>query len=333
MDLLFWIQLVSRIPERVLQLLIPKRCAYCGRLRDPAEERKIEFTQNGRRFHPEWVLCESCQDFFMEDELCACQRCGTFRSDGLSPLECSRCRDREFWFDRVIPYGRYAGNLREAIFMMKKKSGAELVRTFARICTEGRSFMLFSIRPHVILPVPMHPFFRWIRGVNDAQILADELGKILGVPVDEQLVKRSRLTMAQRAVRMEDREKNVEGVFVPFHAKPDRTRWLGKRAMVVDDVMTTGATLNEVAKVLKTEYGFLDVTVVVLARARGKRVLAVPQVETLVLDKKRVGNVYEEIWDLRNAKQKTKEGKQRKFNERKRTRKEKKKSSRKKKGR
>lgn len=264
-------EIFMEIAERLLQLVIPKRCVYCGLIRDPSLERRRKLTFEGRKFHSDWVLCEQCQDLFAFESMNICRRCGRFLHNQEFIVDgCPSCEGRTFWFDRVIPLGPYRGNLRQAIFMMKKRSGIPLTETFARLFYVYRAFPLHSVRPDVILPIPMHPFYHFVRGTNDAQVLAQELGKLLHIPVNERILKCRKLRLAQRAVSMEEREKNVEGMFAPFRRSPDRSRWLGKRALLVDDVMTTGSTLNEASRILKQELGFADVTVLVLARARGE---------------------------------------------------------------
>lgn len=300
--------------------LIPERCAYCGRLRNFLSERKIQWTPTGRHFHPEWSLCVDCQDLFCLGPVKVCRRCGSFVKDHEFSLNgCQRCCRRKLWFDRVIPLGKYQGNLRQAIFMMKKRSGNPLTRTIAQICCEQRFFSLMSVQSDVVLSVPMHPFFQWIRGTNDAQIMAREVGKWMRIPVDEQIVRRRRLSLSQRAVKMRDRAKNVQGVFAPGRHAQDKTRWLGKRALVVDDVMTTGATISELSRILKTELGFSDVTVLVVARARGN---VVPETTAYQVQPPRELNSYEKIWRERWKRMGEKRRlKPRKFNMKRRNRK------------
>lgn len=204
----------------------------------------------------------------------SCVRCGAYfdktHHGGYDARGCLLCRNRSLWYDRVYSYGPYRDDLRAAIFLMKKPDGEALARTFAHLMYEYRAFYFRGLQIDALIPVPMHNYYRTIRGTNDSQVLAEELGKLLDVPVEEDLVKCAHLRLSQRAVLMEEREKNVHDIFAPKSAAPDRAKWRGKRAMIVDDVMTTGSTVNELARILKSEFGFYDVTVCVLARARGK---------------------------------------------------------------
>lgn len=280
-----WFPFFTNVPRRILNIVLPLRCAYCGRLRDFRLEEQKPYTLGGHRFHPEWDLCEECTDLFWPVMEEFCPKCGAFvNSRDVTQRRCKRCEGRNFWFDHVLPMGHYQNDLRTAVLMMKKRSSESLARTLARIFCETHWFPLRGLDVHVIVPVPMHPFYLWVRGINDARVIAGEISKFIKVPVNDRLVRCSRLTLAQRAVRMSERAKNVRGMFTAYDSEPDRTRWLGKRALIVDDVMTTGSTVNEVARILKSEYGFSRVFVVVLARARGKIQLQVQGVTEIDVD-------------------------------------------------
>jgi len=313
-----WFPFLTAIPQRVLNLVLPLRCAYCGRMRDFLLERQKNYTLGGNHFHPEWNLCEECTDRFWPSQEKFCPKCGSFvNGKDVTEYRCKRCEGQNFYFNRVLAMGHYRDELRTAVLMMKRRSSESLARTLARMFCETCWFPLQSLDVHVILPVPMHPFYRWVRGINDAQVLAEEVGKFLHVHVNERLVRCVRLTLAQRAVRMEERAENVRGMFAPYDSPPDRTRWLGKRALIVDDVMTTGSTVNEVARILKVEFGFADVSIAVLARARGKVKPIVKGVTEIVMDfkeKKAFNRTYTVY--RRGKEPEVKEQKNLKFNDR-----------------
>lgn len=114
----------------------------------------------------------------------------------------------------------------------------------------------------LIVPIPLHPErLRW-RGFNQAVPLARALGGAGGCPVDPFALMRSRPTAPQVGLGASDRRRNVRGAFTVRH--PSRVR--GRTILLVDDVMTTGATAHECARVL-TRAGARAVDVVVLARA------------------------------------------------------------------
>jgi len=121
-----------------------------------------------------------------------------------------------------------------------------------------------------IVPIPMHRFRRWERGVNSPDLLAEELGRQLKIPVVRYLVRRIRQTDLQYTLSQKGRVENVAGAFAlrspRFYFA--RTPIAGKNVLLVDDIFTTGSTCNEVAKVLLAG-GVKTVTVAALARAAG----------------------------------------------------------------
>jgi ComF family protein len=100
------------------------------------------------------------------------------------------------------------------------------------------------------------------RGFNQAVLLARRIGKKLACEVDPHLLKKTKATPAQALLARDERKKNVKGAFLIADAK----RVMGKRILLVDDVATTGATLNEAAKIL-VKSGAAGVEAAVAARA------------------------------------------------------------------
>lgn len=130
----------------------------------------------------------------------------------------------------------------------------------------GRRMAVAATRPElrgvdVLVPVPLH-FVRWhARGYNQAELLARALSKGTGVPVVEAL-RRRRWTRPQAGLRRNARRRNVEGVFETT-ARAEGLR--GQRALLIDDVCTTGATLEACARVLRAA-GVRRVDALTLAR-------------------------------------------------------------------
>jgi ComF family protein len=116
----------------------------------------------------------------------------------------------------------------------------------------------------VVMPVPMHWSRRVWRGTNSAEVLATAIANRLGVPLTSQILVRRRRTIPQARLSPGRRRANVRGAFF-VHPHRDLA---GAHVLVVDDILTTGATLNEAAKTLR-KAGSADVSVAVLARAEG----------------------------------------------------------------
>lgn len=118
-----------------------------------------------------------------------------------------------------------------------------------------------STQPDLVLPVPLHERRLRERGFNQAEQLARQVARALGVPLETRMLRRARATDSQQGLGRKARHRNVRGAFVW-----DGDPLAGQRVLVVDDVATTGATLDALAGVLRTA-GALRVDGLVLARA------------------------------------------------------------------
>ncbi len=114
----------------------------------------------------------------------------------------------------------------------------------------------------MIVPAPLHPSRQRYRGFNQAELLARELGRILGVAVRTDVLRRVKATSTQTALNRSERAENVVGVFAA--SKPSLVE--GQSILLVDDVLTTGATMRDASRVLQNN-GARRVAVVVAARA------------------------------------------------------------------
>jgi len=103
----------------------------------------------------------------------------------------------------------------------------------------------------LIIPVPLHPMKKWIRGFNQASVIAYELSKIMEIPVAENILKRGRYSISQT---LKDRKGRSKGVSGAFYVKRGENIG-GKHVLLVDDVLTTGATAKECGMRLVEAYG------------------------------------------------------------------------------
>ena len=259
-------------------LLFPRRCAFCG---DFLPEKPHRLTPKGNPLLTDVELCGACQDDFEPPLLLGCKYCGAFKKEpGFTEKRCALCREAVMNYDEVIPFGKYENALREAILAMKLPRYSVLGESVAELFWSSRHAALKLQRADVLIPVPMHWFYRRVRGVNSPEIVARVLSKHLGAPVNTKLIFSSRMTLSQRSVDVGDRGRNVASVFQAY-PKADPAPWRGKRAILVDDVITTGATSNAIAKLLKEHFGFAHVTVACLAKASTKTWRAAVQEQKL----------------------------------------------------
>jgi len=208
------------------------------------------------------ALCKDCWDELL---FCTagdyCRRCGRDASRyALINGACPDCQGKEFYFDSIARGGVYSQSLRQMILSFKK-GRTELDLTLGFLANSALAGSGFTNDIELFVPVPLHWTRRLVRGYNQALILAGEL-KHPTAKINTDLVRirrtKSQPTMASAAARV----RNVAGAF----AVRSRHKFGGAKVCLIDDIKTTGATLNEFAKTLK-EAGASKVFALVLAVA------------------------------------------------------------------
>ncbi len=182
---------------------------------------------------------------------------------------CGACRKNPPCFDKAISAGPYEGVLAEAIKLFKYKKKIHVGRALADFSpfTKGgnRGIMgVEGLQSCHIIPVPLHPSRLREREFNQSAILASVIGDKLGIPVLTDILLRERYTRPQVELDMKERKKNVVGAF----SAQNEELIIDKEIILVDDVYTTGSTVNECAKALKKN-GAKKVCVVTIARMAG----------------------------------------------------------------
>ena len=171
--------------------------------------------------------------------------------------QCALCRLGLRGFDAVYSYGSYEGTLRELVHLFKYGGVRPLAGAFGKLLAQA---LPRETTFDVIVPMPIHWFKKWQRGFNQSDLLAREIGKKWNVPV-RNVVHRKKATLPQAGLTNAKRRANVSGAF-----KTARGRSLaGMRVLLVDDVVTTGATASACARVLKRA-GAAHVALLALAR-------------------------------------------------------------------
>lgn len=220
--------------KRILNLLFPTSCSYC---RSSIQDSPYSF------------FCSGCWNDFSVLSGACCTQCG--RSFGSiealthSPDHtCGMCRKDPPHFDQAVSIGYFEGSLREAIHQYKYRPCRSLGKPLGM-------WMAGNIRLteglDLIMPVPLHKKRLRHRGFNQALLLASPISKQFNIPLCFDNLVRIRPTRPQVELSGEERIKNVRGAFAV--KRPDLVG--GKIVLLVDDVFTTGATLNECAAVLK----------------------------------------------------------------------------------
>ena len=232
----------------LLHLLYPACCHFCGSPLPAVAP-----------------FCASCQAAFLSDSTPSCPRCaasvGPFAViDG----RCVHCRDEALAFDAASRLGSYDGRLRDAVLRIKSHSGETLAELMGELWADHAALALRALAADVLVPVPLHWRRRWRRGYNQSEALAHGLAAKLHLPCGPCGLRRICATPMQTSQTLAARRENVRGAFAAVH-HPGAA---GKTVLLVDDVMTTGATASEAARALKAA-GARRVVVAVLTRAHG----------------------------------------------------------------
>ncbi len=177
-----------------------------------------------------------------------CLCCGRFFEGNVEPHLCQECTAARPPFNYHRSYGRYRGKLKDAILLYKYRCFQVLGRDFARLIlrTLGKEENIWW-KADVIIPVPLHPKRKKMRGFNQAKVIAEELARLKGIKLEEGVLKKVKNVPPQTLLDTDEREENVSGAF----RVADEDKIKGKILILVDDVYTTGATLKECSAVLR----------------------------------------------------------------------------------
>jgi len=244
----------KRAGRAVLDLVYPPLCVVC---REPVTDPNS--------------LCPDCwQALHFLDGPC-CVNCGLpFEVDPGEDTQCAACIAHPPDFDRARAIFRYDDASKKPVLALKYGDRLDLLPAFGRwLDRTGRPLLAQS---DMIVPVPLHRTRLWKRRYNQSAELGRALARVAGLPAEPLVLVRTRPTPSQGEMPSAGaRRRNVRGAFaVP---KRERPKVEAKRVLLVDDVLTTGATVNACARALKRAGA---TSVFVLALARVVRPLAEP---------------------------------------------------------
>lgn len=262
-----WSRWLSVSAERLLaggvDLLFPPRCPLCRR--EPGVACVGWPDSVGEEAAgPAWAapVCGRCERDLSAD-LARCPACGRLAG---SALNCRDCRRRPAPWRQVVVLAAYDGGLRDAVLRAKRPAGEDVAAALATLLVRKHRAAIESWRVDRVVPVPMHWLRRMLRGTSAADEMAARIAASLQRPWSRALVRR-KATRMQNSLPPADRAANVAGVFAC------RRRVAGERILLVDDVLTTGATLADCCRALR-EGGAASIDVAVVARADGAVVAA-----------------------------------------------------------
>ena len=234
-----YVRTYKAFTRNLLDIIFPPCCAGCGK--------------SGH------VLCSSCIEKIPPLVPPLCPQCGTqLPSYGV----CPRCQYHRLNLSGLRVVSAYQEPLRSYIHALKYEGNTRLAEPLGILM--ARAWVSYGLPVDMIVPVPLHSERQQRRGYNHAQLLAEVCAAQVQVPLHEHILIRTRATMAQVELAPSARYQNVAGAFVCNRAFATGTLY-GRRILIIDDVCTTGATLEACAAPLFAA-GAMAVWALVLAR-------------------------------------------------------------------
>lgn len=208
----------------IKELLFPGRCPVCDRPVKPAGA----------------LICKECVKKLKYVKEPVCMRCGkALRSK--EQEYCFDCSHKKQEYDRGVSLYEY-GSIRQTIYRFKYGGRQEYAAFLGKEMARYLGRQILSWKPDALVPVPLHKKRLKKRGYNQAQLLAEELGRQLGLPVVNDWIFRVKNTQPQKLLDGQKRQNNLKKAFI-IGANDVKLDTI----VIIDDIYTTGSTVNEIA--------------------------------------------------------------------------------------
>jgi ComF family protein len=242
---------LAEISDALVSVVFPSACRICERLLTSASRVPI---------------CQECLSSFKGVPSVICEVCGRplpalERKEGV-PLLCPACQNRTYAFDRARSFAVYEDAVVRAILLLKFEQIEPLGAWFSERLAEMVSADAILLSADVVVPVPLHHERERERGYNQAALLSEPLARRLRLPHKAVLLMRTRARPDKQMLSLEERWESVRGAF----ATRPGSQVDNLRVLLVDDVLTTGATLDACARALR-DAGAKSVIGLTVARA------------------------------------------------------------------
>lgn len=209
--------------DRIYNIFFPIKCGYCGEITGTTS-----------------YICDNCRKD-EEDRINRCKYCGTknFNDSRI----CNKCQKAKIYYDEFIYFKEYKDILKNKMLEYKFYDKKYLKNFFA----EELSKILVNIEVDYVTGVPITKQRMMERGYNQTNLIANRVGKILDIEYVPDLIVKTKNTEHQSKLTKEERKNNVKDSF----RIADKYNILDKKILLIDDIFTTGATVNECSKILK----------------------------------------------------------------------------------
>ena len=226
--------------KKLLLNLFPSRCLFCQKTVNTPVTNISAVNKNIE-------VCSACYEA-LPHNISSCIRCALPLAEDIKDRElCGRCIQKMPAFDYAYSLFRYEGDIISLVHQLKFSEKISHARSIGEMLLAKIECDLLSEqgRPDCLLPVSLHPSRLRQRGFNQSIEIARVIEKKLGIPIDFDTVLRHRSTVSQTGLDVQQRWKNVRGAFSLMEE-------VGyQHVLIIDDVVTTGSTVNELARVLK----------------------------------------------------------------------------------
>ncbi len=233
------------LKEKILDLLFPRRCAVCdgiaGRLGS--------------------AVCPVCRDKIIYIKEPCCMKCGKQLKKEEKEY-CGDCEKKKHFYIQGTALYDY-GSMADSVFRFKYAGRMEYALFYGKELYEKRAAWLQMLQPDVLVPVPVHPARKRKRGYNQAELIARELSKWSGIPVNTKLIRRVKRTSPLKEQSYQERQNNLKRAF-----KMNQNDVKLNTIVIIDDIYTTGSTIDEMARVLRAS-GINKVYFMALTIGRG----------------------------------------------------------------
>lgn len=215
----------------ILDIIFPRRCPGCD---------EVLFWKDYRV-----GFCEKCRKEIKKPGDRVCLKCGKTVRDKERQL-CNSCEKHKHFFTQGKGVYLYTGVMKTAMYRFKYSNRRIYAKIFAKDAVDSYALWINSVDPDIIIPIPMYRKKERKRGYNQATEFAKELSKQVNIPIESNTLVRIKDTTPLKSLNPSERKKNLKNAFI---FRKNVVQY--ENALLIDDIYTTGATMDAAAYVLK----------------------------------------------------------------------------------
>lgn len=228
------------IVNELLDVLYPPGlyCNCCGKITDETRT---------------YGLCNDCMRDLKWVSGRTCTKCGKVMSETDPGEVCFYCRSHEHYFDRGYACAEYGMHEKNLLYELKYASRGDIGLAMGEIIYDRMAAEFgedgLALTYDLVIPIPIHKRRKNTRGFNQAELIAKDFSERSGLAMDAKLLVRTKETGAMKGLGPAERRSNIQGAFGIMNGREGLVQ--GARILIIDDIFTTGATIDEAAAVLK----------------------------------------------------------------------------------